>query len=71
MSAALWKCDECERIGEEPAAERHMEQTGHAIERLTDAEAEGVRAIWAREGRRPDGTWATFDPLALRGLPRV
>lgn len=55
MANALWVCHRCELIGPEPAAERHMEDTGHAVERLTVAETDGVREVWRRAGRDEDG----------------
>lgn len=51
----LWCCNRCEMIGGTELALQHEEETGHAVRRLTEAEARGVREIWAEEGRGADG----------------
>ncbi len=44
MSPRLWVCHRCERIGSDAEAERHVENTGHAVEQLSQDVSDAVRA---------------------------
>lgn len=49
----LWVCDKCSQIGSCAEAQEHEIESGHAVRRLTGEEAQGVREVWADEGRDP------------------
>lgn len=47
----LWVCHRCEMIGTGMEAGRHVDQTGHPVEMLSDKDSDGIRDIWEQEGR--------------------
>jgi hypothetical protein len=51
-SDRLWACHRCELIGSEAEAERHVEGTNHAVERLDQETSDAVREEWRKEATR-------------------
>jgi hypothetical protein len=47
--ARLWVCHPCRMIGDNDAAERHVELKGHRIEQLDQETSDAVREEWEKQ----------------------
>jgi hypothetical protein len=45
----LWVCHPCRMIGDNAAAERHVELKGHRVEQLDQETSDAVRAEWSKQ----------------------